>query len=216
MAEIEMVGAVAAAGVLAGPLNAVWVLSGNAAGKGTLVSTVKLRAFEDAGGAILGEMFSVDREGVEIPADVSTLANGDVPTWDEAADKFVMQPPSGSRGPHPEALLLAVSDEVNAITAGTGKLTFRMPFALTLTEVRANLKTDSSSGAVTVDINENGSSILSTKLTIDATEKTSTTAATPPVISDPDLADDAEITIDIDGAGTGAVGLKVTLIGERP
>lgn len=33
-------------------------------------------------------------------------------------------------------------------------------------------------------------------------------------ISDPNLADDAEITIDIDVAGTGAAGLKVYLIGD--
>ena len=89
--------------------------------------------------------------------------------------------------------------------------------AMTLTEVRANLNTAQTSGSVfTVDINENGSSILSTKLTIDNTEKTSTTAATAPVISDGNLADDAEITIDIDQVGNGtAKGLKLTLIGTR-
>jgi len=88
---------------------------------------------------------------------------------------------------------------------------------MTLTEVRANLNTAQTSGSVfTVDINENGSSILSTKLTIDNTEKTSTTAATAPVISDGNLADDAEITIDIDQVGDGtAKGLKLTLIGTR-
>jgi hypothetical protein len=58
-------------------------------------------------------------------------------------------------------------------------------------------------------------SILSTKLTIDASEKTSLTALTPAVISDPDLADDAEITIDIDVSGTNAKGLKVILIGQQ-
>src|SRR3546814_18818128 len=80
-----------------------------------------------------------------------------------------------------------------------------------------SLTTASSSGAVTVDINEAGSTILSTKLTIDQGEKTSTTAATPAVISDASLGDDAEITIDVDGAGTDAAGLKVTLIGpENP
>jgi len=68
----------------------------------------------------------------------------------------------------------------------------------------------------TVDINEGGTSILSTKLTIDNTEKTSTTAATAAVISDTALADDAEITIDIDQIGDGtAKGLKITLIGTR-
>lgn len=116
----------------------------------------------------------------------------------------------------PEVLIIGVSDETTVITAGTAKRTFRMPFALTVTSVRASLNTVSSSGAVTVDINEGGVSILSTKLTIDASEKTSTTAAIPAVISDASLADDAEITIDIDGAGTGAAGLKVTIIGTRP
>jgi hypothetical protein len=70
---------------------------------------------------------------------------------------------------------------------------------------------------LTVDINEAGTTILSTKLTIDASEKTSTTAATPAVISDSALADDAEITIDIDGVGStiAGKGLKVWLIGTR-
>ena len=116
-----------------------------------------------------------------------------------------------------EYLTIACSDETTALTAGTAKITFRIPYAMTLTEVRANLNTAQTSGSVfTVDINENGSSILSTKLTIDNTEKTSTTASTPAVISDSSLADDAEITIDIDQVGDGtAKGLKVTLIGTR-
>lgn len=112
-------------------------------------------------------------------------------------------------------IIVAVGDEVTAITTGTAKITFRMPFLFKVEGVRASLTTASTSGAVTVDINEGGTTILSTKLTIDQDEKTSTTAATPAVISDDTLADDAEITIDIDGAGTGAVGLKVTLIGRQ-
>jgi hypothetical protein len=86
---------------------------------------------------------------------------------------------------------------------------------MTLTAVRASLTTAQASGAIfTVDINESGSTILSTKLTIDNTETTSTTAATPAVISDTALADNAVITIDIDQIGDGAAaGLKVYLIG---
>lgn len=118
----------------------------------------------------------------------------------------------------PEVIIVAVGDETTAITTGTAKVTFRMPFAMTLTAVRASLTTASSSGIPTVDINEGagaGTSILSTKLTIDQSELTSTTAATAAVISDTALADDAQITIDIDVAGTGAAGLKVALIGTR-
>lgn len=114
-----------------------------------------------------------------------------------------------------ETILIAVGDETTAITTGVAKVTFRMPYAFTVTAVRASLTTVSSSGIPAIDINEAGVSILSTKLTIDASEKTSTTAATPLVISDARLADDAEMTIDIDVAGTGAAGLKVAIIGYR-
>jgi hypothetical protein len=112
-------------------------------------------------------------------------------------------------------LIIAASDETTALTTGTNKVIFRMPRAITLTSVRASLTTAQASGTIfTVDINENGTSILSTKITIDNTEKTSTTAATLPVISDSSLADDSEISIDIDQIGNGtATGLKVYLIG---
>lgn len=123
-----------------------------------------------------------------------------------------------ARTASPQALIVAVSDETTALTTGTAKITFRMPFAFVLTDVRAGLSTAQTSGStLTVDINETGASILSTKLTIDNTEKTSTTAAAQPVISDSTLADDAEMTIDIDTVGDGtATGLKVTLLGYRP
>ena len=105
-----------------------------------------------------------------------------------------------------EVWIIPISDQTTSLTTGTGKFTFRVPYGATVTGVRASLKTASSSGIPTFDINENSASILSTKLTVDANEKTSTTAATAAVISDSTLVNDAEITIDIDVAGTGAVG----------
>lgn len=149
--------------------------------------------------------FSAGKGAVVVAKKVGTL------TWDLFGDLE----PTGGAGAAVFELVVAASDETTDITTGTAKATFRMPDGVTLTAVRASLTTASSSGVVTVDINEGGSSILSTKLTIDASEKTSTTAATPAVISDASLADDAEITIDIDTAGTGAKGLKVVLIGTR-
>lgn len=116
-----------------------------------------------------------------------------------------------------EAIILAASDETTALAVGAAKITFRMPYAFALSGVRASLTTAQESGGLfTVDLNEGGVSVLSTKLTIDNGEKSSTTAATPPVISDSALADDAEITVDIDQVGDGtAKGLKVTLLGVR-
>jgi hypothetical protein len=103
------------------------------------------------------------------------------------------------------------------LTAGTAKVTFRLPTAFTLTGVRASLTTAQTSGSIfTVDINLGGVSVLSTKLTIDNTEKTSVTAVTAPVISNTTMTDDGEITVDIDQIGDGtAKGLKITLIGTR-
>lgn len=114
-----------------------------------------------------------------------------------------------------ESIIIACSDETTALVAGAGLVTFRMPYAFTLTGVKASLTGAATTGTISVDIEEGGASVLSTALTIDATEKTSTTA-TPAVISDSALAADAEITIDLDDDADGtATGLKVYLIGHQ-
>lgn len=113
---------------------------------------------------------------------------------------------------------IACSDETTALTTGTAKVTFRMPFAMTVTDIRASVTTaPTGASLLTVDVNDSGTTILSTKLTFDASEKTTTTAATQRVISDTALADDAEITIDIDQVGStiAGAGLKVYIIGVR-
>lgn len=120
-----------------------------------------------------------------------------------------------------ETIIIACSDETTDLTIGLAKVTFRMPFAMTLFAgkegIRASVNTAPVGSTIEVDINEGGSSILSTILSIDASEKTSYTATNEVVISDTTLADDAEITIDIDqiGSSTAGKGLKVTLIGYR-
>ena len=116
-----------------------------------------------------------------------------------------------------QSFVIACSDEDSELETGT-KVTFRMPYAFTVTAVRASLTTAGTGGTlVTVDINEGGSTILSTKITIDASETTSTTATTAPVISDTALADDAQMTIDIDNVGStnAGQGLKVYIIGNQ-
>lgn len=113
---------------------------------------------------------------------------------------------------------IAASDLTSIITAGTTKAYFRAPHGFTISEVRASLSTAQTSGAfVTVDVNRNGFSIFSTtKLIIDNTEKTSLTSGTPAVLSGVTIADDDEITIDVDQVGNGtARGLIVTIIGAR-
>jgi len=115
------------------------------------------------------------------------------------------------------SFVIACSDETSDLTTGE-KVVFRMPYAYTVEAVRASLTTAATGGTLlTVDINEGGTTILSTKLTIDASETTSTTAATPAVISDSALANDAEMSIDIDAIGSTNTGkgLKVYIIGNK-
>lgn len=163
------------------------------------------------------DMFEVARSGTSYKATGSQLPSGAGGSWGTItgtlADQTDLQ--SALDAKQGKVIQVAASDESTALTTGTNKIKFRMPYAMTLTAVRASLSTAQTGGSIlTVDINEGVTSILSTKLTIDNGEATSTTAATPPVISDTALADDAEISIDIDQVGDGtAKGLKITLIG---
>lgn len=117
-----------------------------------------------------------------------------------------------------ECFIIACSDETTALTAATGKAEFQLPYAFTVTDVMMTLTTAATGGTLcTVDINEGGTSILSTKLTTDASEKTSRTAATAAVISDSSLANNGVITIDVDAIGStiAGAGLKVYIIGYQ-
>jgi hypothetical protein len=162
-------------------------------------------------------------------ADVLSAAAGEITADDAAADKIVFWDDSASKLTYlamgdgvaidgttiyaQDWFVIAASDEATDLATGTNKVYFRMPYAGTLLAVRASVNTAPTDANIEVDINEAGSTILSTKLSIDASEKTSTTAAVPAVISDSALADDAEITIDIDQVGSTVAGkgLKVYL-----
>lgn len=121
------------------------------------------------------------------------------------------------------AIILACSDETTNLTStGNPKVTFRAPFAMTIVGVRATLTT-AASGAnkLEVDINKGDSpvSILDTRITIDAGEKTSTTADILPVLNSTNrnITNDEQISIDIDNPGTTpGKGLKVTILYIRP
>jgi hypothetical protein len=113
-----------------------------------------------------------------------------------------------------DVFIIACSDETTTLTDGVNKARFTMPYAGTLTAVKADVNTAPTVGALVVDINESGASVLSTKLSIDINETSSSTATAPAVISDSALANGAVISIDIDQAG-GGTGLKVTLYVTR-
>ena len=158
---------------------------------------------------------------------IGTPAGDRLMMWDQSAGDWVaatLAPGLVISGTELHALEVwggAISDETTAITTGTGKLSFSIPYQFKVVGVYATLNTVSSSGTPTFDINEGGTTILSTKIVIDANELTGGsagyqgTAAAAAVISDDTIAAFAQITVDIDTAGTGAKGAKVFLIGYR-
>lgn len=124
-------------------------------------------------------------------------------TWQSVGDTYLLE--------------FASSDETTAITAGTTKFTTRVRFAGTLTAVRASVTTAPTGSTIIIDVNKNGTTVLSTKLSIDASEKTSVTAATPAVISVSSFSDDDEVTIDFDQVGStiAGTGVKIALYFTR-
>lgn len=111
--------------------------------------------------------------------------------------------------------VIEIAKDGTAIT-GSSQYTFRAPFAMTLTQIpRALLSVASSSGSVSLDITAAGSSIFTTQLSIDESEKTSVTAATPAVLGTTNISNDSEIIFDVVSAGTGAEGLKVIMYYKR-
>lgn len=150
-------------------------------------------------------------------ATAPSIANGDVATL--VSDGVNVRTAAGASGSAPALPFehqVAVSDETTVLTTGDAKLTFRWPVGFTLSSVRASLNDPSDSGGfIQIDVRQSGTTIFSTPLTIDALEKTSTTAATPVVLSTTAMVDDAEVIIDLDQCGVDAFGLKLTFKGTR-
>ena len=116
-----------------------------------------------------------------------------------------------------QSFVIACSDETSDLEIGDDKAQIRLPFQFELTSISANVNTAPVGSTISIQVQEDGSDILSTPITIDASETTSETAATPPVISDSTLASNSIISIDLDqiGSSTAGTGLKVNLVGYR-
>jgi len=145
-----------------------------------------------------------ERYGIGATNQILQVKSG-LPSWQTSAGNIA---PTLS-------FIVSLTSETGDLTVADNLAQIRMPFAFTLTEVRAFVNTAPVGAALTFDITEAGSTILSTLITIDVTEKTSESAATPPVINDTALADDAIIgfNCDVIGSSTAGAGAKIMLIG---
>lgn len=112
---------------------------------------------------------------------------------------------------------VALSDMTTAITAGTNKAYAPVPWASTLDAVAIHADTAPTGSTILVDVNKNGTTVLSTKAMIDATENDTSTATTAYVISVASFAagDIASFDFDQVGSTTGGKGLVGTLFFTR-
>lgn len=188
----------------------------------TVASNLPSWSAAGSGGVTIGASLTDVLSGTTTLAAVDAGSVDKLVGWDDSASKQTyFQPTYGLKTNGTDlrgalqTLAIACSDLVTNISAGTGKAYFYVPYDFTVVEVQASLDTVQTAGSIfTVDINESGTTILSTKLTIDNNEGSSITAATPPVISDSSLTKGNKITVDVDQIGTaGARGLIVYIIG---
>ena len=113
-------------------------------------------------------------------------------------------------------IVVSLSDQVSNLLVGTAVLTFRIAEPITLTDCRLSCSTAPTGSSIIVDVKNGGVSIFSTKPSIAAGSKTSD-GGTPCVISTTSLADDDDISVDINQIGStiAGAGLKLTLLGRR-
>lgn len=157
--------------------------------------------------------------------------DGDVIVDDAAGETVVISKWTSTRGGTkdirgPKVIELIVTDpnSTSALVVGDGQAYFVVPPELNgmnLTRAEAALVTvASSSGTPTIQINNvtDAVDMLSTRITIDATEKTSYTAAVPSVVNTAadDVATGDILRVDVDVAGTGSKGLVVILTFQTP
>jgi hypothetical protein len=115
---------------------------------------------------------------------------------------------------------IELSDETSDNTASSTvpKRTFRMPYAMTITRLKCCLTKAATGATFIVDVHKDGTSVMTTnKLSVDAGETTSATAATAHTLTSTAFAEDAVLEFFIDQVGTTTdntgEGVKVWVIG---
>lgn len=106
---------------------------------------------------------------------------------------------------------VALSDMTTDITTGTAKAAWFAPEPGNLVSAFIGLHDPSSSGVVTVDMNDSGGSVFTTPPSIDATESTSITGTAAVLDGTISFVRGDKFTFDIDAAGTDAKGLQICI-----
>lgn len=148
----------------------------------------------------------------------SVTGSGTHTDWTVSLSAAVIGSDLGKR-----VIQVKVIDDLTTLTTGDGKVIFLVPQELNgynLVGANAFVTTVSSSGTPTIQIRNvtDAVDMLSTRITIDANEYTSYTAAAAAVVDATydDVATGDRLAVDVDVAGTGAKGLGIVLTFQLP
>lgn len=110
-------------------------------------------------------------------------------------------------------LYRVIDSATNNATGTTLGGDLEIPFTGTITEIGAYVDTAGTTGLMTIDVNKNGTTIMTTnKVTLDSTEKSSRTAATAAALTTTAITAGDLITVDVDAIQTTpAKGLTIRL-----
>lgn len=114
-------------------------------------------------------------------------------------------------GPRVDIMHLTLGRPTDPLETGDGQAVIPTPYKGRLLHAKAFVANASTSGIPTFQLSVGSTDLLSTRLTIDATEKTSESAANAAVIGDNEVAADAILEADVDVAGTNTQGAILTL-----
>jgi hypothetical protein len=106
---------------------------------------------------------------------------------------------------------IALSDMSTSLTTGTGVAVWFAPEDGEFVSAFIGVNGVSSSGAVTVDMNDSGGSVFTTSPSIDSGESTSITGTNAVFDGTVTFVRGDKFTFDIDAAGTSAEGLQISL-----
>lgn len=160
---------------------------------------------------------SINKVTVTAPATSSTLTIADGKTLTVTETTTLNRQASVGL---PVEFVIACSDENTAITTGLAKGHMYAPYAFTITDVIVTANAAPTGATVIVDVNEgagSGTTIFSTRPSIDVSEFDSRDGVAQRVFSDTVIADKARVTVDFDQVGStiAGTGIQVMILGYR-
>lgn len=108
-----------------------------------------------------------------------------------------------------ETIMLAVTRVGESISAGTKKVSFNMPINFQVNEIRLSADSHTTSSTMTIDINDDGTSVSGAPISLTGTNIFNNTSQSFEINTG------SIVTIDCDVAGTAVKGVIVYLIGYK-